>query len=84
MSRYHPRYQSRSSKYTRGQIPRNFAELAKAVPIDLKMLCATELECHTWFVFQFIVCELDSDYHHPWSFPRFLIADAFYVKSDNF
>ena len=33
-SRYHPRYQSRSSMYTHGLIPRNFAELAEAVPID--------------------------------------------------
>ena len=32
-SRYHPRYQSRSSMYIRGLIPRNFAELAEAVPI---------------------------------------------------
>ena len=33
-SRYHPRHQSRSSMYIRGQFPRNFAELAEAVPID--------------------------------------------------
>ena len=33
-SRYHPRYQSSSSIYIRGLIPRNFAELAEAVPID--------------------------------------------------
>ena len=33
-SRYHPRYQSRSSMYIRGLIPQNFAELAEAVPID--------------------------------------------------
>ena len=32
-SRYHPCYQSRSSMYIRGLIPRNFAELAGAVPI---------------------------------------------------
>ena len=32
-SRYHPRYQNRSSMYIRGLIPRNFAELAEAVPI---------------------------------------------------
>ena len=32
-SRYHPRYQSRSSMYIRGLIPRNFEELAEAVPI---------------------------------------------------
>ena len=30
---YHPRYQSRSSMCIRGLIPRNFAELAEAVPI---------------------------------------------------
>ena len=30
---YHLRYQSRSSMYIRGLIPRNFAELAEAVPI---------------------------------------------------
>ena len=35
-SRYHPRYQSRSSMYTRGLIPRNFAELAEAVPIEVE------------------------------------------------
>ena len=32
-SRYHPRYQSRSSMYIRGLILRNFAELDEAVPI---------------------------------------------------
>ena len=32
-SRYHPRYQSRSSVYIRGLIPWNFAELGEAVPI---------------------------------------------------
>ena len=32
-SRYHPRFQSRTSLYIRGLIPRNFAELAEAVPI---------------------------------------------------
>ena len=32
-SRYHPRYQSRSSMYVRGLIPRNFAELVETVPI---------------------------------------------------
>ena len=31
---YHPRSQSGSSMYIRGLIPRNFAELAEAVPID--------------------------------------------------
>ena len=36
VTRYHPRYQSRSPMYIRGQIPRNFAELAEAVPITLK------------------------------------------------
>ena len=33
-SRYQPRYQSRSSMYIRGLLPRNFAELAEAVPIE--------------------------------------------------
>ena len=33
-SRYHQRYQSRSSMYIRGLIPRNFAELAEAVLIE--------------------------------------------------
>ena len=33
VSRYHPRYQSRSSMYIHGLIPRNFAELAEAVSI---------------------------------------------------
>ena len=32
-SRYHPHYQKRSSMFIRGLIPRNFAELADAVPI---------------------------------------------------
>ena len=32
-SRYHPRYQSRSSMYIRDLIPQNFAESAEAVPI---------------------------------------------------
>ena len=32
-SRYHPRYQSRSSMYVRGLIPLNFAGLADEVPI---------------------------------------------------
>ena len=32
-SRYHPLYQSSSSMNIRGLIPRNFAELAEAVPI---------------------------------------------------
>ena len=31
---YHPRYQSRSSMYICGLIPRNFAELAEVVPND--------------------------------------------------
>ena len=33
-SRYHPRYPIRSSMYTGGLIPQNFAELAEAIPID--------------------------------------------------
>ena len=32
--RYHPRYRSRCSMYIRGLIPRTFAELGEAVPID--------------------------------------------------
>ena len=32
-TRYRPRFQSRSSMYIRGLIPRNFAELAEAIPI---------------------------------------------------
>ena len=39
-SRYHPRYQSRSSMYIRDRIPRNFAELAEAVPIAA--VCRTQ------------------------------------------
>ena len=35
-SRYHPRYRSRSSMYILGLIPRNFAELAEAVPIGYR------------------------------------------------
>ena len=37
-SRYHPRYQSRSSMYIRGLIPWNFAELVEAVLIDCLLL----------------------------------------------
>ena len=33
-SRYHTRYQSRSSLYIRSMLPQNFAELAVAVLID--------------------------------------------------
>ena len=33
-ARYHPRYQSGSSMYIRGLIPRNFADLAEPVPIE--------------------------------------------------
>ena len=38
VSRYYPRYQRRSSVYIRGLIPRNFAELAHVVPIDVQRL----------------------------------------------
>ena len=34
-SRFHSRYQSISSMYFRGLIPRNFAELVEAVPIAI-------------------------------------------------
>ena len=34
-SHYRPRYQSRSSMYIRGLIPRNFAELTESVPIAI-------------------------------------------------
>ena len=37
-SRYHTHYQSRSSMYIRGLIPRNSAELAEAVPIAVHLL----------------------------------------------
>ena len=40
-SRYHTRYQSRFSMNIRGLIPKNPAELAKAVPIEL-MHCIIE------------------------------------------
>ena len=33
-SRYHTRYQSRSSMYIRNMLPQNFAELAEEVLID--------------------------------------------------
>ena len=36
--RCHPRYQSRSLMYIRGLIPRNFSELAEAVPIQTILL----------------------------------------------
>ena len=38
-SRYHSRYQSGSSMYIRGLIPRNFAELVEAVPIAITEQC---------------------------------------------
>ena len=41
-SRYHQRYQSRSSMYIHGLISRNFAELAEAVPIVYKGLRIAE------------------------------------------
>ena len=44
-SRCHPRYQSRFSMYIRGLIPRNFAELALAVPI-----VKISLECVTVYI----------------------------------
>ena len=47
-SRYHPRYQSRSSMYIRGLIPRNFAELAEAVPIGCHRLKYTRLTRNTF------------------------------------
>ena len=37
-SRYHPRYQSRSSMYIRGLIPLNFAEMAEAVLIGMEVV----------------------------------------------
>ena len=40
-SRYQQRYQSRSSMYIRGLIPRNFAELAEAVPIAYTYVICT-------------------------------------------
>ena len=40
-SRYHPRYQSLSSMYIRGLVPRNFGELAEAVPIGVNCICWT-------------------------------------------
>ena len=39
-SRYHQRYQSRSSMYIRGLIPRNSTELAEAVPIGFLLSTA--------------------------------------------
>ena len=38
VSRYYPRYQSRSSMYIRGLIPRNVKELAEAVPIIVEQV----------------------------------------------
>ena len=42
-SRYHPRYQSRSSMYIRGLIPRIFAELAEVVPIGVSTVLIDQL-----------------------------------------
>ena len=44
VSRYHPRYQSRSSMYISGPIPRNFAELSEAVPIEAESLVYFSLQ----------------------------------------
>ena len=44
-SRYHPRYQSRSSMYIHGLIPLNFADLAEAVPMDPPMNHTTKIVC---------------------------------------
>ena len=50
-SRYHSRYQSRSSMYIRGLIPQNFADLAEAVPIIAG--CLVELlQCQYYHKFQ--------------------------------
>ena len=38
VSRYHPRYQSRSSMYIRGLIPQNFAEFILCVSLGSPML----------------------------------------------
>ena len=48
-SRYHPLYQSRSSMNFRGLLPRNFAELAAAVPIDLLFDNIFALKSLFWF-----------------------------------
>ena len=52
-SRYHPRYQSRSSMYIRGQIPQNFAELAEAVPIDF---CSKIINVRRWLLYFGCTC----------------------------
>ena len=44
-SSYYPRYQSRSSMYIRGLIPRNVAELAEAVPIGTMTRQNQQIEC---------------------------------------
>ena len=44
-TRFHPRYQSRSSMYIRGLISRNFAELAEAVPIEPDQEITVYLVC---------------------------------------
>ena len=38
-SRYHPRYQRRSSMYIRGLMPRNFTEIAEAILIGFLTIC---------------------------------------------
>ena len=66
-SRYHPRYQSKSSMYIRGMTPRNFAELAEVVPIlsygllilfildtgkqDICQTMETQRKCHLMLYF---------------------------------
>ena len=58
-SRYHSRYQSRSSMYIRGLIPGNFTELADAVPIGLKSsLCD---KCQNINTVKKIVIEYDQE-----------------------
>ena len=53
-SRYHPRYQRRSSVYIRGLIPRNFAELAEA--IQIVMYPSTYHEVILRFILGAFVC----------------------------
>ena len=63
-SRYNPRYQSRSSMYTRGLIPRSFEGLAEAVPIAW----CRGLVCSMWlWDFLFIVTYPLWTYDFDWS-----------------
>ena len=62
-SRYHPRYQSRSSMYIRCLIPRNFAESTEPVPIvtmPVHNMHTQDASGHRWILFCKILMKKDN------------------------